>query len=260
MKGIEFDGDRIGDSTTALSYPEAPKHLVIIGAGVIGLELGSVWSRLGAKVTVLEYQDRILAGMDEELAASAMTVFKKQGLNFQLGVKVTGARVNKNKCVVEVENGKSISCDRVLVAVGRVANMDNLGLETVGIDVDNRGRIPVNEHFKTSRHTPAIGDVIAGPMLAHKAEEEGVACVEHIVNGHGHLNYDAIPGIVYTHPEIASVGKSEEELKAAGVNYRKGKFPFMANGRARAMGETDGFVKILADKQTDRPRSSHHRP
>ena len=258
LKGIEFDGDRIGDSTTALSYPEVPKHLVIIGAGVIGLELGSVWSRLGAKVTVLEYQDRILAGMDEELAASAMTVFKKQGLNFQLGVKVTGARVNKNKCVVEVENGKSISCDRVLVAVGRVANTDNLGLETVGIDVDNRGRIPVNEHFKTSApHVFAIGDVIAGPMLAHKAEEEGVACVEHIVNGHGHLNYDAIPGIVYTHPEIASVGKSEEELKAAGVNYRKGKFPFMANGRARAMGETDGFVKILADKQTDRILGAH---
>ena len=196
--------------------------------------------------------------MDEELAASAMTVFKKQGLNFQLGVKVTGARVNKNKCVVEVENGKSISCDRVLVAVGRVANTDNLGLETVGIDVDNRGRIPVNEHFKTSApHVFAIGDVIAGPMLAHKAEEEGVACVEHIVNGHGHLNYDAIPGIVYTHPEIASVGKSEEELKAAGVNYRKGKFPFMANGRARAMGETDGFVKILADKQTDRILGAH---
>ena len=258
LKGIEFDGDRIGDSTTALSYPEVPKHLVIIGAGVIGLELGSVWSRLGSKVTVLEYQDRILAGMDEELAASAMTVFKKQGLNFQLGVKVTGARVNKNKCVVEVENGKSINCDRVLVAVGRVANTDNLGLETVGIDVDNRGRIPVDEHFKTSApHVFAIGDVIAGPMLAHKAEEEGVACVEHIVNGHGHLNYDAIPGIVYTHPEIASVGKSEEELKAAGVNYRKGKFPFMANGRARAMGETDGFVKILADVATDRILGAH---
>ena len=258
LKGIEFDGDRIGDSTTALSYSEVPKHLVIIGAGVIGLELGSVWSRLGSKVTVLEYQDRILAGMDEELAASAMTVFKKQGLNFQLGVKVTGARVNKNKCVVEVENGKSINCDRVLVAVGRVANTDNLGLETVGIDVDNRGRIPVNEHFKTSApHVFAIGDVIAGPMLAHKAEEEGVACVEHIVNGHGHLNYDAIPGIVYTHPEIASVGKSEEELKAAGVNYRKGKFPFMANGRARAMGETDGFVKILADVATDRILGAH---
>ncbi|MEE2756035.1 MAG: dihydrolipoyl dehydrogenase [Myxococcota bacterium] len=258
LRGVEFDGDRIGDSTTALSYPEVPKHLVIIGAGVIGLELGSVWARLGARVTVLEYQDRILAGMDEELAASAMTVFKKQGLNFQLGVKVTGARVNKNKCTVEIEGAKPVNCDRVLVAVGRVPNTDNLGLETVGIELDQRGRIPVGSNFQTKApHVFAIGDVIAGPMLAHKAEEEGIACVEQIVTGHGHLNYDAIPGIVYTHPEIASVGKTEDELKEAGVQYKKGKFPFMANGRARAMGETDGFVKVLAEVGTDRILGAH---
>jgi dihydrolipoamide dehydrogenase len=258
LRGVDFDGDRIGDSTTALSYPEVPKHLVIIGAGVIGLELGSVWSRLGARVTVLEYQSHILGGMDEELASSAMTIFKKQGLNFQLGVKVTGARVEKNKCRVEIEGGNPISCDRVLVAVGRVPNTHKLGLESVGIETDSRGRIPVDEHFQTSApHVFAIGDVIAGPMLAHKAEEEGIACVERIVNGHGHVNYEAIPGIVYTHPEIASVGRIEEQLKDAGIDYKVGKFPFMANGRARAMGSTDGFVKILADANTDRILGAH---
>ncbi|MBV72013.1 MAG: dihydrolipoyl dehydrogenase [Myxococcales bacterium] len=258
LRGVEFDGDRIGDSTTALSYPDVPKHLVIIGAGVIGLELGSVWARLGARVTVLEYQDRILAGMDEELASSAMTVFKKQGLNFKLGVKVTGARVTKNKCTVEIEGAKPVTCDRVLVAVGRVPNTDNLGLETVGIELDQRGRVPVDASFQTKApHVFAIGDVIAGPMLAHKAEEEGIACVEQIVTGHGHLNYDAVPGIVYTHPEIASVGKTEDELKDAGIQYKKGKFPFMANGRARAMGETDGFVKVLAEVGTDRILGAH---
>ena len=258
LPGVEFDGDRIGDSTTALSYPSVPKHLVIIGAGVIGLELGSVWARLGARVTVLEYQDRILGGMDEELAESAKTVFKKQGLHFHLGVKVTGARANKTKCTVEYEGGKPISCDRVLLAVGRMPNTENLGLESVGINLDARGRIPVGHDFQTKApHIYAIGDVIAGPMLAHKAEEEGVACVEGIVTGHGHINYDSVPGIVYTHPEIASVGKTEEELKSAGIQYKKGKFPFMANGRARAMGSTEGFVKVLADSETDRILGAH---
>lgn len=258
LPGVEFDGDRIGDSTTALSYPSVPKHLVIIGAGVIGLELGSVWSRLGARVTVLEYMDRILPGMDAEVASTAKAVFKKQGLNFELGVRVTGAKVSRNRCIVEHDGGKPISCDRVLVAVGRVPNTEKLGLESVGVALDAKGRIPVGPDFQTSaRHIYAIGDVIAGPMLAHKAEEEGVACVERIVTGHGHINYETVPNIVYTHPEIASVGRTEEELKTAGVEFKRGKFPFMANGRARAMGSTEGFVKILAHAETDRILGVH---
>ncbi len=258
LPGVDFDGDRIGDSTTALSYPSVPKHLVIIGAGVIGLELGSVWSRLGARVTVLEYMDRILPGMDADVASAAKTVFKKQGLNFELGVRVTGAKVSKNRCLVEHDGGKPIACDRVLVAVGRVPNTDKLGLESVGVSLDPKGRIPVGPDFQTSApHIYAIGDVIAGPMLAHKAEEEGIACVERIVTGHGHINYESIPNIVYTHPEIASVGRTEEELKQAGVEFKRGKFPFMANGRARAMGSTEGFVKILAHAETDRILGAH---
>ncbi len=258
LPGIEADGDFIGDSTAALSYPEVPEHLVVIGAGVIGLELGSVWARLGSKVTVLEYLDHILPGMDSEISAEALKVFKKQGLEFHLGVKVTGATRKKKKCVVTAEGRDPVECDRVLVAVGRRANTQNLGLELAGITPNKRGQIEVNAHFQTSTpHIYAIGDVIPGLMLAHKAEEEGIAAVEHIVNGYGHVNYDAIPGVVYTHPEIASVGRTEEELKKAGIEYRAGKFNYMANGRAKALGETTGWVKLLADARTDRVLGAH---
>jgi dihydrolipoamide dehydrogenase len=264
LRGVELKGDRIGTSTEALSYPEVPRHLVVIGAGYIGLELGCVWSRLGAKVTVLEYLDRILPGMDAELAAEAHKVLQKQGLEFRLGSRVTGARVLSERgneaapCVVECEGAAPITCDRVLLAVGRVPNTDGLGLETVGVAVDQRGRIEVDDRFRTS--VPglyAIGDVIAGPMLAHKAEEEGVACVEGIVGKYCHVNYDAIPGVCYTDPEIASVGKTEEQLQSAGIPYRKGMFPFLANGRARALGSTEGWVKMLAHRDTDRLLGVH---
>lgn len=258
LPGLEMDWDYIGGSTEALDYPEVPERLVVIGAGVIGLELGSVWARLGAKVTVLEYMDRILPGMDAEIAGAARKSFAKQGLEFRLGVKVVGARREGSGCVVEVEGGERFECDRVLVAVGRRPNTDGLGLDAVGIETDGRGRIPVNGHFQTSSKSIfAIGDVIEGPMLAHKAEEEGIACVERIATGYGHVNYDAIPGVVYTHPEVASVGKTEETLKAAGQAYRVGKFPFMANGRARALNATEGLVKVIADAKTDRILGVH---
>lgn len=258
IPGVEFDGDRIGSSTEALSYPGVPDHLVVIGAGYIGLEMGCVWQRLGAKVTVLEYLDRILPGMDLELAREAEKVFKKQGIEFRLGSKVIGAAVENGKCTVVVEGSAPLVCDRVLVAVGRAPNTADLGLETVGIELDKRGFIPIDEHFATAAPgVYAIGDVVRGPMLAHKAEEEGVACAEHIAGGYGHVNYDCIPGIVYTHPEIATVGKTEEQLKDAGIAYRKGMFPFMANARAKALGNTEGRVKILADAQTDRVLGVH---
>lgn len=258
LPGVDVDYDRIGTSTTALAYDEVPKHLVVIGAGYIGLELGAVWHRLGAEVTVLEYLDRILPGTDNETAALALKLFKKQGLKFHLGCRVTGARGDGKQCIVEREGDDAIKCDRVLLAVGRVPNTDDLGLDTVGIKLDERGRIPVNEHFATSANgVYAIGDVIAGPMLAHKAEEEGVACVERIATGYGHVNYDAIPGICYTEPEIAGVGKTEEQLKEAQRDYRKGVFQFRGNGRARALGQVDGQVKILADAQSDRLLGVH---
>jgi dihydrolipoamide dehydrogenase len=258
LPGIEPDWDKIGSSTEALVYPELPKHLVVIGAGVIGLELGSVWARLGAKVTVLEYMDRILPGMDLETAQMAQKSLKKQGLDFQLGVKVKAARLQGDGCVVEAEGKEPITCDRVLVAVGRRPYTENLGLENVGIAPDKRGRIEVDQHFRTSAPgIYAIGDVIPGPMLAHKAEDEGVAAVEFIATGYGHVNYDAIPGVVYTHPEIAAVGKTEEELKEAGIEYKAGKFPFLANGRAKALLQTEGQVKVLADAKTDRVLGVH---
>ncbi|MCB9549369.1 MAG: dihydrolipoyl dehydrogenase [Myxococcales bacterium] len=258
LRGLEMDWDRIGGSTQALSWDRVPDHLVIVGAGVIGLELGSVWARLGAQVTVLEYLDRILPGMDLELAKATQRVLAKQGLTFKLGVRVTGARVEGDRCVVEYEGGEPITADRVLVAVGRRPSTDGLGLDAIGLTLDQRGRVPVDPHFQTS--VPgvfAIGDVIAGPMLAHKAEEEGIAAVEFMVTGYGHVNYDAIPGVVYTHPEVAAVGKTEEELQAAGIAYRKGSFPFLANGRAKALNQTDGMVKILADAKTDRVLGVH---
>jgi dihydrolipoamide dehydrogenase len=259
LPGVELDGDLIGTSTEALSYTTVPKHLVVIGAGYIGLELGSVWKRLGAKVTVVEFLDRIFPGMDAEVAKAAQRIFVKQGIEFRLGARVSSAKLTgKTKCVVEIAEQDPIECDRVLLAVGRRPNTDGLGLDAVGITLDDRGRIPVGDHFNTeAAGVFAIGDVIEGPMLAHKAEEEGIACVEQIVTGYGHVNYDAIPGVVYTHPEVASVGKTEEQLKEAGVAYNKGKFPFIANGRAKALAQTDGFVKILADKRTDRVLGVH---
>ena len=258
LAGVELDGDRIGTSTEALAYPQVPEHLVVIGAGVIGLELGSVWSRLGARVTVLEYLDRILPGTDTEIATVARKLFEKQGLTFRLGVRVTGARREGDHCIVTAEGLEPITCDRVLLAVGRRPNTRGLGLETLGIALDGRGRVPTDTHYQTAvPGVYAIGDVIAGPMLAHKAEDEGVACAEYIATGHGHVNYDAIPNVVYTAPEIATVGKSEEELVAAGVPYRKGTFPFMANGRAKALAQTDGLVKVLAHRDTDRLLGVH---
>jgi dihydrolipoamide dehydrogenase len=258
LPGIKLDRDRIGTSTEALSYPEVPGHLVVIGAGYIGLELGSVWRRLGSKVTVLEYLDRILPGMDSEMAREARKIFEKQGLEFKLGTKVQSARVEGNECVIECEGTEPVRCDRVLVAVGRQPFTEGLGLESAGVQLDSKGRIQVDDHFATT--TPgifAIGDVIRGPMLAHKAEEEGVACVENLVTGFGHVDYNTIPGVVYTEPEIASVGKTEEELQELKIDYKKGIFPFIANGRARALHKTEGRVKILAQAKTDRILGVH---
>jgi dihydrolipoamide dehydrogenase len=235
-----------------------PEHLVVIGGGYIGLEMGTVWRRLGSKVTVLEYLDRILPVSDGEIAKEAEKIFRKQGLDIRLGVKVTGVKRNRNSVDVEVEGGDTVRCDRVLMAVGRRPYTSGLGLETVGVEADRRGFIPVDEHYQTAAsNVYAIGDVIGGAMLAHKAEEEGIACVERIVTGYGHVNYDAIPSVVYTSPEVAAVGKTEEELKAAGIEYKKGTFPFIANGRAKAVGHTEGKVKILADAKTDRVLGVH---
>lgn len=258
LRGVRLDGDRVGTSTEALSFPEVPEHLIVIGAGIIGLELGSVWLRLGAKVTVLEYLDRILPGTDGEIAIEAKKIFEKQGFEFRLGAKVTSAEAKDCSCVVEAEDMAPMDCDRVLLAVGRVPNTAGLGLENVGIELDERGRIPVDALFRTSaRGVYAIGDVVPGPMLAHKAEEDGVACVEGIVTGHGHVDYSLVPGVCYTNPEIGAVGRTEEELLDGGVDYRKGVFHFRANGRAHSMGQSDGRVKVLADAKTDRVLGVH---
>lgn len=257
LKGVELDGKIIGTSTEALSYTSVPKHLVVIGAGVIGLELGSVWRRLGAKVTVLEYLDRILPGTDAEIAKEALKAFKKQGIEFKLSAKVTSAKVVAKKALLEIEGQEPIKADKVLLATGRLANTDGLGLDNLDIKTE-RGRIIVNDKFQTNiDNIYAIGDVIAGPMLAHKAEEDGVACAEILKTGVAHVNYDIMPAITYTEPEIASVGKTEEELNSLGINYKKGVFPYMANGRARAFGSTTGKVKVLADATTDRILGVH---
>jgi dihydrolipoamide dehydrogenase len=258
LPGIEADGDRVGTSTEALRYPEVPGHLVVIGGGYIGLELGSVWRRLGSRVTVLEYADRILLGIDGDIAADALTLFRKQGLDIRLGVKVTGARAERAGCVVEVEGSEPIRCDRVLAATGRRPATDDLGLETVGLEPDRRGFIPVDGQFRTTAAGVwAIGDCIPGPMLAHKAEEDGVACADGMTGGWVHVDYDLVPAVVFTHPEIAAVGKTEEQLAAEGVAFKKGIFPFRANGRARTLGDTTGKVKILADAVTDRVLGVH---
>jgi dihydrolipoamide dehydrogenase len=249
LKGVEVDEKQIVTSTGALELDQVPGHLVVIGAGVIGLELGSVWRRLGAEVTVIEYLDRITPGLDTEISTAFQKILVKQGLTFMLGHKVTAAKTGNDGVTLTVEPAKGgeaqeIKADIVLLAIGRAAYTAGLDVAAAGVAVNERGRVKTDAHFATNvKGIYAIGDVIAGPMLAHKAEDEGVALAERLAGQAGHVNYDAIPSVVYTWPEVAAVGKSEEELKAAGVAYKVGKFPFMANGRARAMGDTDGFVK-----------------
>ncbi len=260
---VDFDEKVIISSTGALDLEKVPGHLVVVGGGVIGLELGSVWARLGAKVTVVEFLDTILGGMDGEVAKQFHRMLAKQGFDFKLGAKVTGVAKAKKGASVTFEPVKggaaeTIDADVVLIATGRKPYTEGLGLAEAGVALDERGRVKTDEHLRTN--VPgiyAIGDVIAGPMLAHKAEDEGVAVAEVIAGQSGHVNYDVIPSVVYTSPEVASVGKTEEQLKAEGIAYKAGKFPFSANGRARASLHTDGFVKILADKETDRVLGAH---
>lgn len=260
---VAFDEKTIVSSTGALEFDKVPGHLVVVGGGVIGLELGSVWARLGAKVTVVEYLDTILGGMDGEVAKQYQRMLGKQGFEFKLGAKVTGVVKDGKGAKVTFEPVKggdavTIDADAVLVATGRKPYTAGLGLEAAGVALDERGRVQVDGRLQTN--VPgiyAIGDVVVGPMLAHKAEEEGVAVAEMLAGQAGHVNYDVIPGVVYTSPEVASVGKTEEELKKAGIVYSSGKFPFSANGRARSMLQTDGFVKVLADKATDRVLGVH---
>lgn len=260
---LEFDEETIVSSTGALELSKVPGNLVVVGGGVIGLELGSVWQRLGANVTVIEYLDHILAGMDADVAKQFRKMLEKQGIAIKTGMKVTGVKKSKSGADVTFEPAKggdaeSISADIVLVATGRKPFTDSLGLENAGVVLDERGRVDINEHWLTSiPGIYAIGDVVTGPMLAHKAEDEGMAVAEIMAGQHGHVNFDVIPSVVYTEPEVASVGKTEEDLKNAGVDYVSGKFPFTANGRARAMLATDGFVKVLADKKTDRVLGVH---
>ena len=258
LPGIALDGDLIGDSTAALSYPNVPKRLVVIGGGYIGLELGSVWARLGAEVAIFEGTDTVLGGLDQEIGRMAVKAFKKQGLHFRTNMWVEAVEKTGNSCVVKCKNEEPIECDRVLVSAGRVPNTGEVGLEAAGVQQDPRGFIVVDENFKTSVDgIYSVGDCIGGAMLAHKASEEGVACVEKIVTGAGHVDYNTIPAVVYTHPEIASVGKTEQELKEAGVDYRKGVCPFGANARALAIGDFEGKIKVLADKTTDRILGVH---
>ncbi|AUG51545.1 dihydrolipoyl dehydrogenase [Thalassospira marina] len=263
LPGVEIDEKQIVSSTGALELSSVPKKLVVIGAGVIGLELGSVWRRLGSEVTVIEYLDRILPGMDGELAKQTQRIFAKQGLEFKLGHKVTGAKTGKGGVKLSVEPSKGgdaeeIKADAVLVAIGRRPYVTGLGLDNAGVELDERGRVKTDEHFQTNvQGIFAIGDAIAGPMLAHKAEEDGVALAEMLAGEEGHVDYGKVPGVVYTWPEVASVGKTEEQLKDEGTDYSVGKFPFTANGRAKAMESTEGFVKILEDKKTHRVVGCH---
>jgi dihydrolipoamide dehydrogenase len=260
---VEIDEKVIVSSTGALEFAKVPEHLVVVGGGVIGLELGSVWGRLGAKVTVVEYLDTILGGMDGEVARQFARMLGKQGFDLKLGSKVTGVAKTKAGASVTFEpvkggDAQTIEADAVLIATGRRPYTDGLGLAEAGVELDERGRVKTDGHFATNVNgIYAIGDVIVGPMLAHKAEDEGVALAEILAGQAGHVNYGVIPSVVYTSPEVASVGKTEEELKKDGVDYKVGKFPFSANGRARAMLKTDGFVKILADKATDRVLGAH---
>ena len=263
LPGIAIDEKNIVSSTGALSFPEVPKDLIVIGGGYIGLEMGSVWSRLGSNVTVVEYLDFITPGMDREVSNEFQKILTKQGIKFKLNNKVTSVKNIKNKVVVDYTNNTSAArerkeCDKVLVSVGRKPYTEGLNLSKVGIKKDDKGRIEVNEKLQTSlKNIYAIGDVIKGPMLAHKAEEEGIAVAEIIAGQAGHVNYDVIPGVVYTSPEVATVGKTEEQLKKENKSYKIGKFPFLANSRAKVNNETDGFVKILADSKTDKILGVH---
>ncbi len=263
LPGVEIDEKKVVTSTGALELEAVPGHLLIVGAGVIGLELGSVWGRLGAKVTVVEFLDRIVPGIDGDIAKQFQRILKKQGMDFKLSSKVTGVTEADGGLSVSVEpaaggDAETIAADIVLVSIGRRPYTEGLGLAEAGVEMDERGRVKTDAHYKTSVDgVYAIGDVIAGPMLAHKAEDEGVAVAEILAGQAGHVNYGVIPNVVYTMPEVASVGQTEEELKAAGIAYNVGKFPFTANGRARAMNMTEGMVKMLADKKTDRLLGAH---
>lgn len=257
LPGVDVDEKQIVTSTGALELPKVPKSMVVIGAGVIGLELGSVWRRLGADVTVVEFLDVVLPGMDGEVSKNMQRILKKQGMKFKMKTKVTGAKKAKTGVTLTMEprdggKAETMKADVVLVSIGRRPYIESLGLDKVGVKVSDRGFVEVDADFQTNvEGIYAIGDVIGGAMLAHKAEDEGMVCVEIMAGQTGHIDYDAIPGIVYTHPEVASVGKTEEQLKEAGVEYNAGKFPFTANSRARCNGDTDGFVKVLADAKTD---------
>eukprot|EP00842_Homolaphlyctis_polyrhiza_P000190 jgi/Hompol1/1171/HPOL_003006-RA len=262
--GITVDEESIVTSTGALSLKKVPEKLIVIGGGVIGLELGSVWSRLGAEVTVVEYMGAIGAGMDSDLAKAFQKTLQKQGLKFKLSTKVISANKNadgKVDVVVEPAAGgaqETLTVDVVLLSIGRRPNTDGLGLKEIGVEVDNKGRVVTDHEFKTNvAGIRAIGDVIVGPMLAHKAEEEGIAAVEHIATGHGHVNYDAIPSVIYTHPEVAWVGKTEAEVKASGIEYKVGSFPMAANSRAKTIDDYDGIVKVISDAKTDRILGAH---
>ena len=263
LPGIEIDEERVVSSTGALALKQVPKHMIVIGAGYIGLEMGSVWRRLGSDVTVVEFLDRITPTMDGDVAKEFQKLLKRQGMTFRLGTKVTGVEAAKNGLKVQVEpaaggDGESVDCDVVLVAVGRRAYTAGLGLEDVGVVLDSRGMVEIDDRFRTNIDgIYAIGDCVRGPMLAHKGEDEGMAVAEIIAGQAGHVNYDVIPGVVYTDPEAAGVGKTEEELKAEGADYVAGMFPFLANSRARTYDQTAGFVKILADAKTDRVLGVH---
>ena len=263
LPGIEIDEKNVISSTGALSLNQVPKNLLVIGGGYIGLEMGSVWSRLGSNVTVIEYLDHIIPGMDREVSKEFQKILSKQGIKFLLNNKVTGVKSEKNKVFVEFISNASkekgnIECEKVLVSVGRNPYTEGLNLSKIGINKDKSGRIEVDKEFRTSaKNIFAIGDVIKGPMLAHKAEEEGIAAAEIIAGQSGHVNYNIIPGVIYTSPEVAAVGKTEEELKKLNISYKIGKFPFMANSRAKVNNETEGFVKILADSKTDKVLGVH---
>ena len=262
LPGIEFDEKTIVSSTGALKLEQVPKKMVVIGSGYIGLEMGSVWSRLGAEVHVIEFMDHITPGMDKEISNEFMKILKKQGISFHMQHKVEKIKKNKSRAVISTKdkdgNSKDFECEVALISVGRKANITGLNLAKVGIDLDEKKRIKTDKNFKTNQsNIYAIGDVIVGPMLAHKAEDEGIAVAENIAGQSGHVNYDTIPGVIYTTPEVASIGKTEEQLKKLNIKYKIGKFSFMANSRAKAIDDAEGFVKILADEKTDKVLGAH---
>lgn len=263
LPGIKIDEKIIVSSTGALSFDRVPKELIIIGGGYIGLEMGSVWKRLGSNVTVVEYLDHIIPGMDKDVSTEFLKILKKQGINFKLNSKVTAVSVVRDKAVVDFTNNESakrerIQTNKVLVAIGRKPNLESLNLSEMNIKTDNQGRVHVDKKFKTSiKNIYAIGDIIKGPMLAHKAEDEGIAVAEIIAGQSGHVNYDVIPAVIYTSPEVAAVGKTEDQLKKEKIKYKVGKFPFLANSRAKINNETEGFVKIIADEKTDKVLGVH---